>query len=150
MSEVNVELLRKTLEDITAHPEEWNQKSWASKIYEVAGVRLDPGDSRSLWESTDYGKEDQLTVCGTAMCLAGTVAVKHLGGKLVFDEMRHSASHVEIDGVKSLIRDTARAALGLDFEQSERLFSSFNSLERLWDLAGEFTDGEIEIPLQFQ
>jgi hypothetical protein len=43
MPDINVPLLRKSLEHITAHPEEWDQKVWAKR-----------------------------TDCGTACCLAGT------------------------------------------------------------------------------
>lgn len=118
---INIPLLRKTLEYITAHPAEWNQGVWGSRVYD--------GD-----------------VCRTSHCLAGHAVV--LNG----DELSWTRNHYNgvrlafIDAPDVSIRDRAQELLGLTYYQAGQLFESGNSLRKLWALAGEFTNGEIEAP----
>jgi L-asparaginase II len=128
---VNVPVLRKALEHITAHPEEWRQHSWA---VQEAG-------------------------CGTAYCLAGTIAVQQ-GYELDFEPvvLLDSRDHAEVraqmasctkDGQR--IAEVAAREAGLptyDIRSSGvgHIFSGFNSLSDLWRMANTLTDGEIEIP----
>jgi hypothetical protein len=122
---INVELLRKTLEHITAHPEEHDQTQWAVK--------------------TDG--------CGTAYCLAGH-AVQLAGHTIRWRAakdwkrtgLRVVACDVE-DG--RFISDVATQELGLSSIQAADLFSANNDIGTLWRLASDYTNGAIEIPERF-
>lgn len=126
---VNVPLLRKTLEHLTAHPEEHIQANWATR-------NLD-------------------TACGTAFCLAGH-AVQFAGYEIAWDHrdgdvsihMDNVAYHVDTVGHET-IEEVATSELGLDYCQARNLFDYNNSRERLWYLANEITNGEIEIPAEY-
>src|SRR6478609_6380573 len=63
----NLPLLRKVLEHIDAHPEEWHQSVWAM--------------------------ETSASECGTAFCVAGHTVVM-AGGELLWDEAACLASEV--------------------------------------------------------
>lgn len=119
---VNVPLLRKTLEHITEHPEEWDQVVWARK-----------------------------TRCGTACCVAGT-AVLIAGHEINWDDHAHAilnpdASRAYRTMTGEWIEEVAKRELGLSAGQAASLFLATNSLETLWDLAGYYSDGEIETPV---
>lgn len=123
---VNVPLLRKTLEHITEHPEEWDQCSWATR-----------------------------SNCRTACCLAGT-AVVLAGHKIDWHDVccgsEEFAAHVVTDD--PLLRETDEVAipmvaareLNLPLGPAHRLFFPHNSLADLWALAKDYTDGAIEMP----
>lgn len=117
--EINVPLLRKTLEHITAHPEEWDQDTWAV--------------------------ESEESSCGTAYCLAGHTA-QSLGYPLVWQPGTNMASFCLADGKLRTIENVAMHALGLDYHDAVRLFSATNNLHTLWSVANELTGGEIDIP----
>jgi len=151
VNDINVPLLRKALEDVTAHPEEWNQGGWAVRLLQGKdGAPLSVSKSRLVWVTeVELAGSAQPTQCGTACCLAGNVAIKQLGGKPLFEEGYFNTGKVELNGVKQFIRDAAQQHLGLMPNQADELFRSDNTLYRLWGLANQFTDGEIEIPVQF-
>lgn len=113
---VNTPLLRKTLEHITAHPEEHAQGLWAKR-----------------------------TACGTACCVAGW-AVQFTGHDLLFDLNGDAEHVVTADGDVVSISEIAEQELGLTERQSEKLFCGGNSVAILYTLANKFTEGEIEIP----
>lgn len=115
MSRINVPLLRKTLEHITAHPTEWNQEYWGR---------------------TFNNERDE--VCGTAYCLAGH-AVVMTGHTLTFSNGGYS--HFTDQGEE--IGEVAERELGLTYDEAYELFHDQNSLFDLWELAEQFTDGEI-------
>lgn len=147
MNDINVPLLRKALEDVTAHPEEWNQGGWAVRLLQGKdGAPLSVDESRRLWVTPGSA---QPTQCGTACCLAGNVVIKQLGGKPLFADVYFNATEVELNGQRHTIQYAAQQHLGLMPNQADELFASDNSLYRLWELANQFTDGEIEIPVQF-
>lgn len=122
---VNVELLRKVLEHITAHPEEWRQEEWATA-----------------------------TKCGTAFCLAGHVAltvgheINFDGGQTIWDQPGVRSTDSVAGGRR--IADVAADALGIDAFAAAKgrggLFYPHNTLADLWRIAGELTDGEIVAP----
>lgn len=120
---VNVPLLRKTLEHITAHPEEWDQSSWAVKTPD----------------------------CGTQYCLAGHVVTLQ-GMEVEWDDNDADGDDeigsdcIAPDGELISIEAQARIDLGLSRDQSYHLFHGNNSLRMLWHLAGEYTNGEIQPP----
>lgn len=112
---IDVPLLRKALEHITAHPEGWNQEHWAQK-----------------------------TACGTAFCLAGHVAVMS-GHEPLWERCGFEwSAAATTDG--ELIFDVARRHLGLTLHEAQDLFEGGNYLERLWELASLYTQGEITTP----
>lgn len=113
---VNTPLLRKTLEHITAHPEEYRQRLWAKR-----------------------------TACGTACCVAGW-AVQFTGHNLLFDQDGDAENVVTTDGDVVSISEVAEQELGLTERQSDKLFYGGNNLAILYTLANKFTEGEIEIP----
>lgn len=124
---VNVPVLRKELEHITAHREEWQQSVWL--------------------------RTTTLTACGTVGCLAGN-AVVHAGwapvhnGELV-DVRQHVGAQFDVvmrDGKTMSIRDAARQELGLEYWQANLLFGGSNSLVWLWEVADALTDGELQAP----
>ncbi len=120
---LNVPLLRKTLEHITAHPEEHNQEMWAHHS----------------------------PSCGTRGCLAYHAAsmegdLRASGGQdgwQIWYMEDHNGQRV------GRIRQIAQDRLGLESWQAELLFDENNTVARLWLLAHEFSDGEIEVPAEF-
>lgn len=117
--QINVPLLRKTLEHITAHPEEWDQAVWM--------------------------RQSGRTECGTAGCVAGW-AVTFAGHTLDFESaviFWGEAQYLD-DGRE--IEQAAQDELGLTDDQADRLFAEHNALTDLWEMANEYTGGEIEIP----
>lgn len=124
---IDVELLRKELEYVTAHRDEWDQKYWMQR--------------------------SSKTTCGTVACLAGnavlhsdrfTVKVEQVGSKHHYNPVRAS------DGTWVSWLRAGREVFGLSAREADRLFDSSNTLRQLWTLASEFTDGEIEVPLDVQ
>lgn len=105
---INVPLLRKTLEHIEAHPEEWDQGDWRLRV-------------------------EREGFCGTAYCFAGTAANLH-GAEWRIpapadwqdDDMRivtpEGGMHVEY---------YAQEILGLNFNQADMLFDGGNDLADL-------------------
>lgn len=119
---INVELLRKNLEYVTAHRDQWDQSYWI-----------------------------QRTWCGTTACLAGTVVLNE-GYRPVPEtrEQRDVGLVTDSAGSVDWVDNVARKLLGLDESQAYVLFSGTNSLHRLWELASSWTDGAIEVPVDVQ
>lgn len=126
---VNVPLLRKTLEHITAHPEEWDQTAWAEE-----------------------------TACGTSFCLAGHV-VHSQGHELLWRNVSDCcescadapayANHCVVDERRRTIENVAMHELGLSEAQAQILFSANNELDELWRNSHDITNGEIQVPAEF-
>ncbi len=129
----NVELLRKTLAHIEAHPQTWFQATWAELIEGAA--------------------ENE---CGTAFCFGGWAAVLH-GATITVDDAPDGVADVlvtpppgepanrydpaadhwdEID-----IHAYARGVLGLTYEQGVKLFDGFNTLDDLRRIVSELCEG---------
>lgn len=122
---LNVPLLTKVLDHITAHPAEWNQGVWAEE-----------------------------TTCGTAACVAGWAVIMS-GHPLVFEanvrmydpdslEISNSGPCARFTANNEYIADVARHELGLTKGQAECLFDSANKLDSLWQMANAYSDGEIQ------
>lgn len=115
--QINEPLLQKTLDHITAHPEEHDQAIWMVR-----------------------GPE-----CGTLGCAAGW-AVVFAGHELKFmpigtgDGWRETALRVD-DG--RWVQHAAREELGLTVGQSADLFAGGNTVDDLWRFAEEWTDGRV-------
>lgn len=103
MTEQQVDLLQRSLDYITEHPEEHNQGSWgrclAHHVTEQAGHIF---------------SVSHCDCCQPVLTTDG----------------RH-------------VRDVAKAELGLCGDQASRLFHGRNSVNLLWELAGEFSGGRV-------
>lgn len=120
---INEDLLRRVLEHITAHPDEHNQNDWAARG----------------------------PACGTAMCLAGHAVVQ--GGYAL--AWRRAAPTYPVLGVREVASETtdgldvselAQELLGLTSWEAGRLFFDAESLDDLWRIASELTDGRVSRP----
>lgn len=118
---INVPLLRKVLEHITAHPEEHDQEVWG-----ISGP-----------------------ACGTKFCLAGHV-VQATGHQLVWmDPLDWEREVYGAEAALAVVDDwrtvpaVATEELGLDADQEQGLFWEAQTLDDLWRLASEYTNGEI-------
>lgn len=116
---INVPLLRKTLEYITAHPEEWDQAYWGTRVIND-------------------------NACNTSHCLAGHAVV--LNGDQVLWSGDDDTEFANFIASGQLIQVRAEHLLGLAPPEARALFSHNNSLYRLWKIANRLTNGEIEIP----
>lgn len=125
--ELNVAALQEALDYVTDHPERWRQNTWIHRSW-----------------------------YGTTGCLAGNVVLNAGYRPSYLDVNDDHTSWVEVptddpDGVLSLwhhvhvaaVSDVARRLLGLSGSQAFRLFRSFNTLDDLWQLAGEFSNGTV-------
>jgi hypothetical protein len=122
--ELNIPLLTKVLDHITANPLEWGQGVWATE-----------------------------TECGTAACVAGWAVIMS-GHTLEFEDMHMwdrltgrrlntgPSARRTTDGEP--IADVARRELGLNVDQSKYLFADHRDLDDLWNLANAFSNGEIQ------
>lgn len=118
---IDVPLLRKELEYITAHREHWNQGTW-----------LNAAD----------------TSCGTVGCLAGNTLL-HTGNVECYSVVETRKVYYTPIGQWSWGWE-AKKVLGLSICQADHLFYEHNTLHDLWRLANEYTSGEIEIPLEVE
>jgi len=130
LSDEQVARLRKALEHVTAHPDEWDQRVW--------------------WRSSVESG------CGTAGCLAGTVV--HQAGyeipttfetEVDGERLRGADYAFSPTGRREEISEAAQRLLGLSNAQCMRLFNPLNSLARLWYIASVYSGGRIEVPVEF-
>lgn len=125
--ELNVAALQEALDYVTDHPERWRQNTWIHRSW-----------------------------YGTTGCLAGNVVLNAGYRPLYLDADSEWTSWIEVPandpaGIMSPARDVrivrvsdvARRLLGLSGSQAFRLFRSFNTLDDLWQLAGEFSNGTV-------
>ena len=95
---MNIELMQQVINQIEAHPKEWDQGTWGRK-----------------------------SACGTTMCFAGWAAhlsgFKLVWAQRVTDPFADALA-VEADGNRRDIFDAARDLLGLNEAQAKELFFS--------------------------
>lgn len=129
---VNAALLLEELRNITINPETHNQDVWA--VAETESEKTRP------------------SACGSHGCLAGN-AVLHSGQDLFWEEERSwkGKFHWVADNVANPdgtqggeISDAAASLFDLNPEEADRLFDGDNSRDKLWSLAYEITEGEID------
>jgi hypothetical protein len=117
-SGVNEDLLRRVLTYITEHPDEHDQAVWAA--------RRD---------------------CGTACCVAGHVVVMS-GYEL--DWSFDDEVTCDVVGLDDTIGTLAARLLNLtgadDADTASFLFAALNTLDDLWRIAAELTDGRVSRP----
>lgn len=127
---IDVGVLRRGLEYITANPHEWDQRSWAKMV--------------TYWPNDSAAEP----VCKTACCLAGTIVVRELNAELRFvDGSVETSLAVINDGEIITISEEAAELLGIPFRMSSLLFRSSNDLYRLWAVSEYITAGDITVPL---
>lgn len=132
----NVEAFQSALDHITQRPETWNQAHWFSQL-------------RGEVESA-------APECGTAGCLAGTVALLN-GGRphtsldwddtvvVDWDVVATAASADDGEGVP--VSTFAEEILGLnDVRYTANLFGATNTLHRLWSISQVLCGGALRIP----
>lgn len=117
----NTELLRKELQYITDHPEAWVQETW-----------LDP---------------DPNSGCGSVGCLAGNAAV-HAGRAIL--KRDEDGEWYEPDHPSGCFLELGAELFGINEDEAEWLFEGDNSLQELWEIASDITNGEIEVPVELR
>lgn len=115
---VNALLLRKELEYVTVHRDEWQQGTWL--------------------------RRSDVTACGTVGCLAGNTVLHHGWTPNWYEYL--ITEEVTKDGVISEVQAVARDLLDLEPYQAKALFEAGNTLIELWVLANVVSDGEVEVP----
>lgn len=95
---------------IEAHPEQHNQSAWV-QVFDQEGNELD---------TEDYSLED-LNVCKTTMCVAGTAAFQRDGKQIFTDQWQRTHTWMD-EGMK---------ILGLRFDEANSLFYDTDNEEAL-------------------
>jgi len=109
---MNIELMRRVRDQITAFPEKWDQHSWASE------------------ETDDFSE------CGTTACIAGWAVALHTGESNLVKaaaKLGHSAWDTDLAAAK---------ALGLDAGEARGLFYTYSHERALDVLETLIKDGE--------
>jgi hypothetical protein len=120
---IDVPRLRKALEYVTAHPEDWSQEEWLV------------GRTKAS--------------CGTAGCLAGRVVLQDGWSPLL--ELRGGQvcrTVVDDAGNAQRVRTLARDLLDLTDAQATVLFYGRNNLLDLWLIAEYLTYGDVQSPVE--
>jgi len=123
--EPNIPLLRKVMEHITAHPEEYDQREYAVR-----------------------------TECGTTHCIAGwavalsdvSIVYRRLG---IWDNRTAGdyGWNAELGSpAEGTWRRQARDLLGLDALDARYLFHEGRTLDEVWRFVEEISDGEVRRP----
>lgn len=125
MDELNVPLLRKTMEHIRAHPEHWLQSIYRGPV----GPKV-----------LDVFRKDNNPVleCGTAMCFAGWAC------DLAGVEWRGAGSQVVAGDYSQSCGLAARDLLGLTQNQALILFAGDNKLSDLEEMVEALIDGTFD------
>lgn len=156
---LNVERLVEELRFVTMNPEKHDQGLWARVETEAeipAGIEI--------FEVADV-EVPRPSACGSFGCLAGNTAIHEPGVELDWyqnEYRRENGKKVQVWQADDILNEyvtrgdeddtwtdqkpiSVKAAEILDLTpwQAERLFDGDNTLDRLWELADEFTGGEI-------
>lgn len=128
---INISLMRKVLEHITAHPEQVNQETWGTRQ-----------------EGTGRG-------CGTTHCFAGwTVVLSHHRPLWMESESDdHGLFHMDYVRLRDsyevrAVGAVAAAELGLTEMEADVMFNECETITSLWEMAEHFTDGKIAVPTE--
>lgn len=149
---VNEPLLRETLEwalrewhkQQAGLPSEWDQEQWLGNKFDAYVDRL------VYEEDYNYDAAEEVATkfkasrkCGTACCIAGKVALTD--GWKPYDADGGVTGMVKKKGVEDYVdvETVAKRLLGLS---DAHLFAGHNTIRDLYVIAGELTDGAIEMP----
>lgn len=142
----NAELLTRTLEQIKANQEAWDQGTWATHLNPGEHVDEDGNIVTADGEDPDvhYVEDADDPACGTAMCFAGW-ATQLSGWLPKFNgNSRYTGTCVK-DGEVASIMDKAAELLDIDTYDADALFSGGNSLDKLEDFVATLIEhGTIE------
>lgn len=113
--ELNIPLIRKVMEYLTAHPEEHDQLVWA-----------------------------QRTPCGTTACMAGHTVLL-TGGQFLWsgDQADYCILPGDDFVARHEVDDAAQDALGLTTTQAVTLFYECDTLDELWRYVEFITGGQV-------
>jgi hypothetical protein len=142
---VDAEQLASVLLFITEHAEQHDQASWLYSAFANHDARHFETVTVESSLGLDYPRDEPIRVlrpehawnCETTACLAGWTALL-AGWRPVV-----RAGLVYRDGRVCPVSTVATELLGLSLAQEDNLFHGGNSLERLWELADEYTNGEV-------
>lgn len=155
---VDVNLLRETLEFVTANPDLHRQRIWFG-FRDGSGVSTTDREIVQRAKARGADREKPIpaladTACGTAGCLFGWAAVIE-GSRVQVVLRKPTWSPDEYAAIE--LRDdydqdweaAGREVLGLSFDNAQALSHADNSVGDLWRMASILTQGEIVIPEQF-
>lgn len=95
---------------------------------------------------TEHPEEhDQQQWCGTACCIAGHAALM-TGWQMQTFSCGSTSSYLTRDGLRDHAESIAMEELGLGRAEAYELFSGHNTLDDIWSIVDELTDGEIMRP----
>lgn len=149
---INVPELRKQLEFLSSNPEKHNQSVWVGRHHDkqlkVTDLQLTSCDDNSPYlpgRIIRVVKEEAIWSCGTVGCLAGWTAMSH-----GWRPINHWEAFMYRGGMVRNADAIAREILGLSGEEANYLFESDNTIQTMWRIANEITNGEIEIPEEYK
>ena len=143
---INVPLLRKTMEHIESRPWEWNQASWVEPAEDRRwflrsvmknGVRHWKEYKQSALNGMTKKKTAEILqtdafTCDAAFCFAGWAAYFDGAEPANGDKFSSSTSVINPrTGKRVTIRDYAQEALGLNPFEANSLFDGTNTLQKL-------------------
>lgn len=151
MTELNVPLLRKVMEYIDEHPEDWEQGSWATHV-PVRVDRLESLDAQGVlrWPKEQFTEEvelfDHRYACKTAYCFAGHAAVMSGATFKKINVITWNGELVTTPEGKTMhVRSYAKKILGLTDTQASALFFGGHSRRSLRRLVNELIEtGDIK------
>lgn len=120
---MNIPLLRKVMEHITAHPEEYDQREYAVR-----------------------------TECGTKHCIAGWAVVLADNPEINYPDVLYVWDHrtatdfswrARLGSIGQPWSRRAEEVLGLTWGQGVYLFHERRTLDEIWSFVEEISDGEI-------
>jgi len=143
-----VDLLQRVLELITAHPEVHDQTDWIY-VDHVPGDQMDSNGTLQVMFDPQ-----RPSACGTKGCLAGNAVIMSnlfplrlssdpSDDELYLVEFRHQRQWRVID---SYVQGLAARLLHLTEDEADELFEGGNSVDDLWRIASEITQGRVRRP----
>lgn len=125
---INRELFKKIHEQITAHPENHNQRTYEEDVERiVALIQANAYDDSPERVAEDLfyvtHRVDEKEICGTTRCVAGWSLFLHKPDQLMYQTADQIVTAAGEESYSTYF-DGARILLGLTHEQAEELFSS--------------------------
>lgn len=152
---IDIPLATKIMNHIVAHPDEHSQADWIATgdyLRATVGMRLDQEfirDRGRFPTAKEYGElEAQVPLrtpdCGTAACFAGHAVL--MSGMDFDDKVDAVVTNEDGKVLYRSVRVVATELLGLDGTQANRLFKADNTIDDLWEILADYSDGAITKP----
>lgn len=109
-----------------------------------------PGRLQQAWWLSRVTEPQADGWCGTAACIAGTVALLHGWTPKFFFEHARITSVVTKGDEQRDVDNVATELLDLDENDTYKLFDAGNTLHDLWRLGARFYPHDITVPTQLQ